>query len=67
MSAVLQNSRVSGKKHDSVSGDGRRFDMLFTSEDKVTLEVSLVKPSVDQRCHSVFIVSLVLSQTDEVH
>lgn len=34
---------------------------------EVILEVSLVKPSVHQCCRSVFIVSLVLSQTDEVH
>lgn len=69
MSVVLQKFKVSGKKPDSISGDGRRFHMLsfFTSEEKVTLEVSLVKPSVYQRCRSVFIVSLVLSQTDEVH
>lgn len=68
---VLQNSKLSQEKPDGISGDGRRFFLLappfFTSEEKVAVEVSLVNPSVYQRCRSVFIVSLVLSQTDEVH
>ena len=65
---VLQNL---SQEPDGISGDGRRFHWptppFFTSEEKVAVEVSLVNPSVHQRCRSVFIVSLVLSQTDEVH